>query len=128
MSFLDNLENNLKALENREERDPVAERKKRDDARARELAIAPWAEKLKNSDFTKELLNEAAMRGHQRRAKTNMTWLGQNLRLEIKENRLDLQPESDGVVAVFSQGGEEKQRQKIDLSGSPAALLDQWLG
>ena len=49
MSFLDNLENSLKSLESREERDP-GERKRRESDRARALAAGPWADRLKTSD------------------------------------------------------------------------------
>ena len=49
MSFLDNLENNLKALESREEKDPAALARQaaaREAARSEALQIAPHAEAL----------------------------------------------------------------------------------
>jgi hypothetical protein len=51
MSFLDNLESNLKALESRNERDPEAlarEAAAREAARSLALQIAPHAEALRN--------------------------------------------------------------------------------
>ena len=59
MSFLDNLENDLKALENREERDPEKikrEQAQREADRAAALLRAPHAEALKTSPFTSDLL------------------------------------------------------------------------
>src|SRR3954468_735070 len=63
MSFLDNLENSLKNLESREERDPNAAHR-RSEERARTMAVAPWAAQLKNSQFTKVLLEKAAQTGY----------------------------------------------------------------
>jgi hypothetical protein len=54
MSFLDNLENNLKAMESRTERDPEAlagEAAAREAARSAALEIAPHAEALRNGPF-----------------------------------------------------------------------------
>jgi hypothetical protein len=58
MSFLDNLENNLKALESQEEKDPQALARKaaqREAARSAALEIAPHAEALRNGPFKDEL-------------------------------------------------------------------------
>ena len=46
MSFLDNLENNLKALESRDE-GGLDESRRRERDRGAPLAAAPWAERLK---------------------------------------------------------------------------------
>ena len=54
MSFLDNLENNLKALESREEKDPEKikrDRERREAERMAALSRAPHADALKNSTF-----------------------------------------------------------------------------
>jgi hypothetical protein len=54
MSFLDNLENNLKALENQEERDPQKvkrEQERREAERIAALLRAPHLEALKTSPF-----------------------------------------------------------------------------
>ena len=68
MSFLDNLENNLKSLESQEEGKESAERaaRTRDAQRASAQAVAPWAEQLKKGPFTAELLKQAARVGFSR--------------------------------------------------------------
>lgn len=126
MSFLDSLENNLKALESREERDP-REGERRQEERQRALAEAPWAEKLKGSAFTETLLLKATQAGHRLRAKVYIAWLGNTLRLEMKERKLDLRPTAGGVVAVFSTNGVEEPPQPVHLDADPGALLDAWL-
>lgn len=127
MSFLDNLENSLKNLEGKEERDSSGERKQRTADRARAAAEAPWAEQLKTSTFTSELLNHTVNIGHGTRTKINMAWLGNTLRLQARDRQLELQPTPDGVAAVFIEGGEETSREIIDLHGSPEALAQRWL-
>ncbi len=47
MSFLDNLENNLKALEGRDQSGPE-DRRQRDLDRAAAIEAAPWADKLRS--------------------------------------------------------------------------------
>jgi len=127
MSFLDNLESNLKDLESGQERDPN-ERKRRDSERASAQAAAPWAEKLKNSPYTQELLKLAAHAGYQARKKVNMAWLGTSLKLELQGRTLELRPTADGIVAVISKDGKEEQRHPVDLAGSAEELVRQWLG
>ena len=127
MSFLDNLESNLKDLESGQERDPN-ERKRRESERASTLAAAPWAEKLKSSPYTQELLKAATHAGFQARKKVNMAWLGTSLKLELQGRVLELRPVPDGIVAVISRDGKEEQRQPVDLAGSPGELVQQWLG
>jgi hypothetical protein len=127
MSFLDNLENSLKSLERAEERDGSAHQK-RESERAAALAVAPWAEKLKTSPYTAELMNRAAEAGHRLRAKMYIAWLGVNLRFEIRDRKLELRPTSDGIQAVFLQGTDEQKSQVVDLNGNPADLIQEWLG
>ena len=70
MSFLDNLENNLKALESQEEKDPEKvqrDRERREADRNRALLRAPHVEALKNSAFTSQLLTECRTIGHGQR-------------------------------------------------------------
>src|SRR3989441_11568732 len=91
MSFSDSLENDLKNLEARDERDPVRsarERRGKGAARARDLAVAPYAEKLKRGKFTADLLTHATRIGHGLRTKVNLFWLGTTLRLQAREHRL----------------------------------------
>ena len=60
MSYLDNLENNLKALENQEERDPQKvkrEQERREAERSEALLRAPYVDALKNSTFTLDLID-----------------------------------------------------------------------
>ncbi|HEY3936121.1 MAG TPA: hypothetical protein VGL97_01720 [Bryobacteraceae bacterium] len=127
MGFLDNLENSLKTLESREERDP-GELQRKEDERARILAAAPWAEKLKSSPYTQQLFDQAAVTGHRLRTKIYMAWLDTTLRLDAKERRLELRPAPDGIVAAFIEPGGETQTQPLDLAGDPAELLRSWLG
>jgi len=127
MSFLDNLENTLKNMESREERDPGA-RKRRDTERASALAIAPWAEKLKNSRYLQEVLQSAARISHQTRSRIHVAWLETTLKLEIKNRRLELRPTPDGIAAVFLCNGREERRVAIDLTASGNELVQEWLG
>lgn len=126
MSFLDNLENSLKTLEGREEKDP-RDAGRREEERSLALAAAPWAEKLKDGTFTEALLMEAARVGHKRRVKIYIAWLGTTLRLEMRERKLDLRPTPDGVVAAFIIDGAEQPARPVDLDGDPSVLLDAWI-
>jgi hypothetical protein len=117
MSYLDNLENNLKALENQEERDPQKvrrEQERREAERSAALLRAPHAEALKYSPFTLELLTQCRAIGHQQRVLVQFTWLGETLRLDAKEKRMLLAPTSEGITAVFSVNGDETGRATID--------------
>lgn len=127
MSYLDNLESSLKHLENNNERDQTGERQRRSQERARALSVAPFAESLKKSPFTNELLTHAVRIGHGMRMKINMTWVGSTLRLDARERRLELQPLSDGIAAVFFEDGQETGTEKIDLTGNAEALAKRWL-
>jgi len=131
MSFLDNLENNLKSLENREERDP--EKVKRDQERRqaeRDAAIrrAPYVETLKNSAFTNELLTQCRTIGHSQRMLVQFTWIGESLRLDAKAKRMELIPTEHGLVAAFSEDGSETGREKVEPQTDEAArLARRWL-
>jgi hypothetical protein len=126
MSFLDNLENNLKALENREE-GGIDESRRRDADRERVLAVAPWAERLKASPFTSEVMKRASLAGRERRIKVNLIWLGTTLRLEARDQRLEFRPEPDGIIAVLMNGNEELRREPVDLEASPDPLIASWM-
>lgn len=130
MSFLDNLENNLKSLESQEEGKESAERSRRarEAQKASEQAAAPWAEQLKKSPFTAELLKQAARIGFSLRMKVNVAWLGTTLRLEAREKRLELRPTASGVMAAYAENGAEIRSEPLDLQGDPAELVRQWLG
>jgi hypothetical protein len=129
MSFLDNLENNLKSLESREEGKEASERQQRarESDRAQAQAIAPFAEQLKNSAFTAELLRHAARVGHSLRTKVHVAWLGNTLRLEARARRLELRPTATGIVAVSIENGNEAAGKLLNLSGNPEQLIREWL-
>jgi hypothetical protein len=129
MSFLDNLENNLKSLESSEQARDEAERarKTRDNNRAATLAAAPHAEALRKGPFTAELLKQATRVGFAMRTKVHVAWLSSTLRLEAREKRLELRPTAEGVVAVYIEGGNEVRTEKLDLSGDAEALVRNWL-
>lgn len=127
MSFLDNLENSLKSLESREERDPNAVQRRQEE-RARALAAAPWAEQLKTSPFTRALMEKAAVTGHRLRTKIYIAWLDTTLRLEAKGRKLDLEPGPSGIQANFIEPDGAVSQQAIDLASDPEDLLRSWLG
>ena len=129
MSFLDNLENNLKSLENAGQAQEDAQRQHR--ARQEEIAnaraAAPYAEELKNSAFTAELLKQATRIGFAMRTKVHLAWLGASLRLEAKEHRLELRPTPAGILAVYLRGSGEIRQEPVDLKGNPEELVRNWL-
>ena len=130
MSFSDNLENNLKSLESADERDPAAatrNQRNKQSQRAITLASAPQAEKLRSGKFTSGLLTHATRIGHGLRTKVNIIWMGPILRLEARDNRLELRPAPEGVMAHFLVDGKEIKKQKVDLNGNPEHLAKEWL-
>jgi hypothetical protein len=131
MSFLDNLENNLKALEGREEKDPEQVKRnneRREAERNAALLRAPHAEALKDSAFTSELLTQCRILGHGKRVLVRFTWIEESLRLDAQANRLQLTPTAAGIVAVFSVDGVETERTTVDpAADDAAALARRWL-
>lgn len=131
MSFLDNLENNLKALENVAEKDPAEIKRRRDAeaaAKAASVAAAPFAKELKEGAFAKALLDQAMLTGHSLRTKVRLAWVGSTLRLEAKEKRLDLAPTAEGIEAHYFIDGVETRSEHLDLAtADPRAFADQWL-
>jgi hypothetical protein len=121
MSFLDNLENNLKALENLES-GGIDDRKRREAVREREIAAAPWAERLKNSAYVGKLMRDLTKAGFSRRMKVHFVWIARSLRLEAMGERVELEPTPGGVEAVFTD-----RRLPIDLDGEPDALIRTWM-
>ena len=126
MDFLDNLENSLKNLESREERDSGAIQRQQDEQN-RAAQAAPWAEKLRNSDYTRKLFDEASITGHRLRAKVYMAWLGDVLRLEAKGRWCELRPTPSGIEAEFILPDGRSQKESLDLTGAPGELLQHWL-
>ena len=127
MGFLDNLESSLKSLESQEERDAnSAER--RHSERIRTMAVAPWAVRLRDSNYVKTLFDKAAVRGHQLRTKIYMAWFDSTLRLEARGRVLELKPTTDGIVADYTDAQGDPVREPIDLDGDPDQLLEHWIG
>jgi hypothetical protein len=126
MSFLDNLENNLKALESRDT-GGIADGKSRQEERSRAKAEAPWAERLKRDPWTQQLMQQMTRAGFQRRTKVNLTWMGNTLRLEARGNKLELRPGADGITAVYLRGLEESKREAVDFKEDPQKLVAQWM-
>ncbi|SRR5581483_9891830 len=126
MGFLDNLENNLKALENREEKDPEKlkrDQERREAERSEALRRAPYVEALKKSEFTSQLLTHCRMIGHGQRVLVRFTWIGDNLRLDAGPRRMELVPTADGISVVFSVDGAEVRRAKINVQSDDAEAL-----
>lgn len=126
MSFLDNLENNLKSLESRDEASADGGRR-RDHDREQAIAAAPWAERLKNGPFAQKLMQQATLAGRPRRIKVNLMWIGTTLRLEARRNRLELRPDAKGITAVFMHGAHDISRAPVDLSADPQTLVSKWM-
>lgn len=130
MSFLDNLENNLKAMESREEKDPAAVREQQENRAAEKaaaLSAAPHARALREGAFVGNLLTACRVAGHQQRLLVRPTWLGTTLRLDAGDRRLELRPTAAGVVAVFFSGGEEQPGEPLDLNSDATKLAERWL-
>jgi hypothetical protein len=131
MSFLDNLENNLKALESREEKDPEKvkrDQERREADRTAALLRAPHVEALKYSTFTSELMTQCRKIGHAQRVLVQFTWIGESLRLDAKAKRMELIPTAEGITAVFSLDGMETAQAPVDPQADDAAAVAQrWL-
>jgi hypothetical protein len=126
MSFLDSLENNLKALEG-SETSGSDEHKRRESERKRSAAAGPWAEQLKSSPYTQALFQQATRAGYHIRTKINFVWIGNTLRLEARRHRLELRPTAEGILAVYVKGSDESNQQMIDLAGKPESILTGWI-
>ncbi|MEO8658888.1 MAG: hypothetical protein ABI693_10470 [Bryobacteraceae bacterium] len=130
MGFLDNLENNLKALESQEEKDPAEVQRRRsaaEAARAAALRRAPFAEALRTGAFTEKLLTSSRAIGFGKRVLVQFTWLEETLRLDAREKRVELTPTDEGVRAVYSVDGVETESKMVDLAGDGEAFARDWL-
>ena len=126
MSFLDNLENNLKALENRDQ-GGIGNSRAEEAERERAIAAQPWAERLKQSPWTQQLIQHATRSGYRIRAKVTPLWIGTALRLEARGQRLELRPTPEGILAVYLNGADEFRRELLDLEKDPAGLAAVWM-
>lgn len=130
MSFLDNLENSVKAMESRTEVDLEEVRRERS---SRQLAIEarraaePYAEALKTGAFGQGLMKHARAVGHSMRMLVRFTWLDSTLRLEAKERQVDLNPTPKGLEAVYYEDGAETGRGMVDVKSDPEAFVRNWL-
>lgn len=127
MSFLDNLENNLKALESREERGAARPSAAAEADRKRARAAQPYAEQLRSSAFTKALMDQAVTQAHALRTKVYINWAGNALRLDARDQRLELQPTPDGIEAVFTSNQQVSGREPVSLDGDAADLARRFL-
>jgi hypothetical protein len=129
MSFLDNLENNLKSLEAREDgkEQTGRDRTRRDADRASAVASAEHAERLRKGPYTAELLKQITRLGFAARTKVSMTWIGTTLRLEARGRRLELRPTPSGIVAVFIEDRAESRKEPVDLAGPPETLAQAFM-
>lgn len=121
MSFLDNLENNLKALES-SQATGMDDRKRRETERRDAIAAAPWAEKLQSSPWAAKFMRDLTRAGFSRRTKINFAWISRVLRAEARGERLEIVPTARGVEAVWGD-----KRVPVDLAGEPDDLIRQWL-
>lgn len=130
MSYLDNLESNLKNMESREERSAPNRRdaKARGAERGRTQASAVYAEQLKKGAYAAGLLRDATRLGHSTRTKVHIAWLGTTLRLEARGRKLELRPTPEGVIAAFFEGGAQVRTAPVDLGGNPETLAREWMG
>jgi hypothetical protein len=130
MSFLDNLENNLKALESREDRDPqtlAREAAAREAAQRLALETAPFADALRNGPFVDGLLTACREIGHRKRILVRPVWVDSTFRLEAGAKKLELRPTPGGVVAVSLVEGREQESTPLDLSSDPVGIAEKWL-
>jgi len=129
MSFLDNLESNLKSMESREERTDQNGRnaRSRDSERARTQASAAHAAELRKSPYTADLIRQATRLGFASRTKIHLAWLGTTLRLEARGHKLELRPTPEGIVAAFVENNAEVRTAPLDLSGNPESLAREWV-
>lgn len=131
MSFLDNLENTLKSLEDKQENEADEHKRREREAvsRASVLAAQPYSDALRNGPFTQELLSEAIRLGHSRRLAVRPVWLGTTLRLEARDHKLDLEPTPEGVIATAREGDVESWRDTVDLAKPDAGtrLAERWM-
>jgi hypothetical protein len=126
MSFLDNLEDTLKALE-ASEQGGIDDSNRREAAKKRALAEKPWADRLKTDPWTANLMQRSTRAGYERRIKVNLIWVGTTLRLEARDQRLELRPRPNGILAVFLQGAESIKEEPVDLKSDPAKMIANWM-
>src|SRR5260370_28689146 len=128
MGFLDSLEDNLKNLESRDEKESQHDRERQEAESTAARAAAPYAELLREGPFTAGLLEHATRLGFTKRMKVHIVWLGTTLRLEARDRKLDLRPTPEGILGVFIENGSEVRNRRVDLGENPERLAREWLG
>ena len=105
------------------------ERERREQDRNAALLRAPYVDALKKSVFTSDLLTHCRTIGHGQRVLVQFLWIGETLRLNAKNKRMELSPSPEGIVAVMSVDGTETSRATVDTEkDDPQALASHWLG
>jgi hypothetical protein len=129
MSYLDNLESSLKNLETNQERgeDLKRDAQHRASEKARALAAAPHADALKNGAFAHDFLAHATRIGFTQRTKVQPTWIGNVLRLQARDRRLEFRPTPEGVRAFYFEDDQETGNEIVDLKGNAEELAKRWL-
>ncbi|MEP6962327.1 MAG: hypothetical protein ABI995_09615, partial [Acidobacteriota bacterium] len=62
------------------------------------------------------------------RVLVQFTWVGENLRLDAQNKRMELIPTAEGIVAVMSVDGTETGRAAVNTEiDDAAALANRWL-
>ncbi|HYZ82887.1 MAG TPA: hypothetical protein VE621_00710 [Bryobacteraceae bacterium] len=132
MSFLDNLENTLKNLENREPVSPeetkrTRERQAQDRERAR--ASQQYIDALRSGNFVNELVESATKLAFAQRMKVRPVWIGETLRLEAREKKLELEPTPEGVLAKAYDAADLSWSEITDTeaAGAGVQLATKWL-
>ena len=82
---------------------------------------------LPNGKWTQDLLTHCVTIGHGKRVRVGMPWIGTTFRLDAREKRLDLQPNAQGILGIFSVDGAITALAPIGLNSDPAGLVKQWL-
>jgi hypothetical protein len=126
MGFLDNLENAVKSMEARDQQDPLAEQRRRDQQKEARIA-APHAEELRNGAFSAALMNFITDLSFDYRTKVLIAWIDTTLRFEARGHRLELRPTKEGIVSVFMIGRDEIRTQHVTARTSPEKLAREWL-
>ncbi len=126
MSFLDNLENAVKSMEARDQQDPLAEQRRREQQNLAKHA-APYAEELRNGKFSAALMNFIADLSFDYRTKVMIAWIDTTLRFEARDHRLELRPTKEGIVSVWLIGREEQRTDPVTEKTNPEKLAREWL-
>jgi hypothetical protein len=131
MSFLDNLENTLKNLEGREDKAESAQQRREQLKAEKETAelIQPYVDQLRAPAFVDELLGMATQMAFRKRMMVRPLWIGDRLRLESRDRKLELEPTPDGIVASSTVNGVQEWSMPFHPAnpGASEELIARWL-